>query len=169
MRLTPSAEELQTIKKLNLRDPWIWLATWGGHGFMKPAPGTWGSVGALPFAVIFHVLGGPFLLLIAIIALYFLGLRATEKFQKQTGTQDSAMIVVDEVVGQWIPLLAFTMDPFHVLISFIFFRFFDIVKPWPVSWCDQKLPGAKGVMLDDVAAGLYALLCVIGLQYAGLG
>ncbi len=65
-------------------------------------------------------------------------------------------MVVDEVVGQWLTLLSAALDPLLYLAGFAFFRGFDIVKPWPIGWADRRIPGAYGVMLDDVLAGLYA-------------
>jgi phosphatidylglycerophosphatase A len=169
MNFMPSHQDLETIKKLNLKDPWIWLATWFGMGFLKPAPGTWGSLGALPFGFAIYMIGGDIALLIGIIGLTYLGYRGADVFGKQTQTDDNSMIVVDEVVGQWIALLGTAMNPLLVFLSFVLFRFFDITKIWPVCWFEKKLPGAAGVMADDIAAGIYALLCIAGLKYAGLG
>ena len=78
---------------------------------------------------------------------------------RETGIEDPGLVVIDEVVGQWLSLLTTPLDPIGYLIAFFFFRFFDILKPWPACWADSKLHSATGVMLDDVFAGLYALLC----------
>jgi phosphatidylglycerophosphatase A len=169
MNLLPKSDDFVVIRKLNLKDPWIWLATWFGMGFLRPAPGTWGSLGALPFGIIIYMASGVFGLLIAIFILGWFGARATQAFQNQTDTDDNKMIVVDEVAGQWIPLLAAGLNPWLIGFSFILFRFFDITKIWPVNWCEKKIPGALGVMADDIAAGLYALICIMGLRYAGFG
>jgi phosphatidylglycerophosphatase A len=82
------------------------------------------------------------------------------------------MIVIDEVAGQWLTLIPaiglFGFHPLPVLLAFVLFRLFDILKPWPVSYLDKKIEGGLGVMLDDIAAGIYAGLCLTGLYYAGL-
>ena len=78
---------------------------------------------------------------------------------RETNTEDPGMIVIDEVVGQWIALLCVPADWIGYLLAFALFRVFDISKPWPACWADSKLRSATGVMLDDVFAGLYALLC----------
>jgi len=157
------------LKSLNFRDPAVWLATWFGCGLMKPAPGTWGTLGALPFGVMMLVFGGWPVLLAGIIFISWAGRRAADRMEKQMGEHDAGIIVVDEVAGMWLTLLAAKPAALSVALAFLLFRFFDIVKPWPVSWCDRKLEGATGVMADDLAAGVYAALCLLGLHYAGFG
>lgn len=154
--------------KLNYRDPATWVATWGGSGLLKPAPGTWGTLGGLPFGILFLVLGGPTVLALAAIALFPIGLWATRRVEAMTGDHDSGFIVVDEVVGIWITLLFAVATPLSVMLAFGLFRAFDALKPWPVSHFDKNVPGAMGVMLDDVAAGLMAGLCLLGLRYVGI-
>lgn len=154
---------------LDLKKPYVWIATWFGCGFMRPAPGTWGTLGALLPGILLAKAGGWPLLAVGIVIVTLLGLYASREFEKDTGLQDCGMIVIDEVAGIWITLLASTLSPLSILLAFVFFRFFDILKPWPVSWCDRKLPGAWGVMSDDLVAGLYAALCLGGVHYAGLG
>ena len=93
-----------------------------------------------------------------------MGVIASNTYQKLTGEKDSSVIVIDEVVGQLIAMM-FVMDNLVlVFISFIIFRIFDILKPWPASYADKKMTGGFGVMLDDVFAGIYAaiLVCLIG-------
>lgn len=155
---------------LNFKSPATWLATWFGCGLMRPAPGTWGSLGALPFGIIFLALGGPVVLGFACIVLFPLGLWATKLVLAGSGEDhDPQVVVVDEVVGQWIALIPAVLSPLSVLLAFGLFRAFDALKPWPVSYFDRKVPGAAGVMLDDVAAGILAALCILGLRYAGIG
>jgi len=140
---------------------------------MKPAPGTWGSLGALPVGLIVFGATGLTGLGMAILGVFFIGVWAANRFDAAQGTHDSKMIVIDEVAGQWIALLPalyfWGMNPVMLLIGFVLFRFFDILKPWPVCFFDQNISGGLGVMLDDVAAGLYAAVVFIGMYYAGLG
>lgn len=165
MRLKP--QDRETIQKLNLKHPYVWVATWFGLGFLSPAPGTWGSLGALPFGIIILSVGGPIALAIGALILFPIGIWASHHFERDSGVPDHKMIVVDEVVGQWIALLPALVSPLSILLSFVLFRFFDITKPWPVSYFDQSMKGPYGVMLDDVAAGIMAAAILWGIQHAG--
>lgn len=147
----------------------IWVATWFGCGLMRPGPGTWGTIGALPFGILLYVMGGIPLLLLGIVAVCWLGYFAAKRFEEQAGDHDNSAIVVDEVAGMWIALLPTGMNPLYILLAFALFRFFDILKPWPISWADKKIPGAAGVMIDDIIAGFVAALIIGGLRYAGIG
>lgn len=167
-------EDLEIFKKLDMRQPYVWLATWFGFGFFRPAPGTWGSVGSIPFAIIAFLLAGDRGLLAGIIAISAIGFWASEKFDQATGGHDNKMIVIDEAAGQWIalfPVLHFAgLNPYLIFAAFILFRFFDILKPWPISWFDKSLKGALSVMSDDIVAGLLAAGILWGvIHYAGLG
>lgn len=144
------------------------IATWFGLGFIRKAPGTMGSLGAIPFGLAIHHFFGVEGLLEAAAAVTIVGCWAANEFQKKSGKSDDQRIVVDEVAGQWIALLPAALDPFLILVSFILFRLFDIKKPWPCRRL-EKIPGGVGVMADDVAAGIYAALIVAGLRYAGIG
>lgn len=146
-------------------------------GYLKPAPGTWGSLAALPFVWLLHVLGGPWLFTAAIVALYLVGLWATRGLLAETGNEDPSEIVVDEVVGMWIAMLPASWGVWMVglmrgaepsilalypgwIAAFLLFRLFDIWKPWLVGRADRR-HDATGVMLDDVWAGLFAALVTI--------
>ena len=169
MLISPS--DLETIKKLDLKHPYVWLATWFGSGFLRPAPGTWGSAISIPPALITYAAFGEIGLLTGIILISIAGYWASDLFDKATAGHDNKMIVIDEAAGQWItllPALSFTgLNPLWVLLSFLLFRAFDITKPWPVSWLDQKVKGPLGVMGDDIIAGTMAALCITGIHYAG--
>ncbi|MBR1778618.1 MAG: phosphatidylglycerophosphatase A [Alphaproteobacteria bacterium] len=135
------------------------LGTWFGSGKAPVASGTFGSFAALPFAWGIMMFGGWLFLLISSVIIYFIGVWSADIVMRETGIEDPGLIVIDEVVGQWLALLTAPLDPISYLIAFLFFRFFDILKPWPACWADSKLHSATGVMLDDVFAGLYALIC----------
>lgn len=169
MKLKPAIDH-ELIKRLDFRHPAVWLATWFGTGLAKPAPGTWGSVAALPFGIIIYLAGGQITLLIATAFIFGTGFWAARSFEQMTGKHDASEIVIDEVAGMWLTLAVSTMSPASVGLALLLFRFFDILKPWPVSWCDRKEHGTLGVMLDDIAAGAYAGLALLGIQaYAGIG
>ena len=142
-------------------------------GYMKPAPGTWGSLAALPLGWLIYQIGGIWLFLLAIPATYVKGYIATKIMTEGHDNHDPSEIVIDEVVGQWIALapvlIGATMSGVSALalwpgwiVAFLFFRLYDIMKPGPVGWADRK-DNATGVMLDDVIAGMFAALCVVGL------
>ncbi|MCX7559879.1 phosphatidylglycerophosphatase A [Sulfitobacter sp. F26204] len=147
------------------------IGTVMGVGYIKPAPGTWGSFVALPWAWLLHVLGGLPLLVLAIVAGFFKGWWATAKMTAGSTDHDPSEIVVDEVIGQWIALLPLSYAAWKMEISilamwpgwiaaFLLFRFFDITKLGPVGWAD-RMNTSLGVMLDDVIAGLFAAIVVM--------
>ena len=149
------------------------IGTVFGVGYIRPAPGTWGSLVALPWAWLLHVLGGVPLLLLGVIAAFLKGWWATSKMTEGSDDHDPSEIVIDEVVGQWIALLplsyaAWSNDiPVHVMwpgwiAAFALFRLFDIWKPWIIGWADRR-GDALGVMLDDVIAGVFAAIGVMAL------
>jgi phosphatidylglycerophosphatase A len=149
------------------------IGTVFGVGYIRPAPGTWGSLVALPWAWLLHVLGGFPLLLLGVIAAFLKGWWATSKMTEGSDDHDPSEIVIDEVVGQWIALLplsyaAWSNDiPVHVMwpgwiAAFALFRLFDIWKPWIIGWADRR-GDALGVMLDDVIAGVFAAIGVMAL------
>lgn len=165
MKLTLPDPEI--IKKLDFKNPAIWIATWFGCGLMRPAPGTWGTIGGLPLGLIL-LLGGELYLIAGIMLIFTLGLWACRKFEEMTGTHDNSMIVVDEVAGIMIALLGSTLSPVSIVLAFVLFRFFDILKPWPIRALDRNVKGPLGVMIDDVAAGLAAAACLSGIHYYAL-
>lgn len=133
------------------------VATMGGVGRLKPAPGTWGSLLVLPAALL-----GPVATLSLAILVTIIGFYAVRDVLRETPDQDPGWIVVDEAAGMLIALAGLSVDAniWGVLIAFSLFRIFDILKPWPISWADQQ-EGAFGVMLDDVVAGALAALALI--------
>ncbi len=148
--------------------PWLpssLLATWFGAGLLPWAPGTWGSLAALPFGVALFWLSGPLGLLLAAAAVFGLGLWAAQAYEQVAAVKDPGAIVIDEVAGQWIALIPAGLNPPAVLLAFLLFRVFDVAKPWPVGWADRHLKGALGIMADDVIAGLYAAAVLYGLLW----
>lgn len=139
-----------------------WLAVWFGAGLLPRAPGTWGSLIALFMGAGILGLWGVGALGLGIVIVVITGIWAAELHQQISGWHDRGEVVIDEVAGQWITLLPlgfFTVTQSQALdlfLAFLLFRGFDIIKPWPVDIIDLRLKGGRGVMLDDVAAGLYA-------------
>ncbi len=142
------------------------IATWFGVGLLPRAPGTWGSLAALPLAWIIVAELGPLAFPVVIALVFAAGWWASAEVVKRGGGADPSYIVVDEVVGQLIALSVVPADPLYYALAFLGFRFFDIVKPWPISWADRRVKGGLGVMLDDVFAGLaVAIIFVVYLYF----
>ena len=156
------------------------VATVFGLGFLPGGPGTWASVAAIPLAWGLHVLGGFWLVAAVTVLLFGLGYWAATVYAP--AGSDPAEVVIDEIVGMMVTLWPLSygigvvaardpqVDPTIFpwpgwVVGFLLFRFFDILKPWPVSWADRK-PGPTGVMLDDVVAG--AISAVIVMIAAGV-
>ena len=149
------------------------IATLMGVGYIRPAPGTWGSLVALPYAWLLHYIGGLPLLALGIVAAFLKGWWATAKMTEGSEDHDPSEIVIDELVGQWIALLPLSYAAWSMEISilamwpgwiaaFALFRFFDITKLGPIGWADRR-GDPLGVMLDDVIAGVFAALGVVAL------
>ncbi len=156
------------------------LATFFGVGFLPWAPGTWGSLAAIPVAWAIHWLGGFPALLAAAVLITLLGWLAVATAATDSEDVDPGEFVIDEVAGMFVALLPLSAglwfasaDPWVFpwpgwVAAFILFRLFDIWKPWPVSRADRR-GDALGVMLDDVIAGAFAAICVTALAWAAHG
>lgn len=151
---------------LPFRHPAVLIATWFGAGLSPWAPGTAGSLAALPIAWVLAWTGGATALLAAAVVAFAAGWWASDVVARASGIKDAASIVIDEVVGQWLTLAVAPLDPLAYAAGFALFRFFDIVKPWPVSWADRAVPGGLGIMLDDILAAAYAaVLLALGRYF----
>lgn len=145
------------------------LATGFGLGLIKLAPGTWGSLGALAVGFAIGSLYGPPGITLAALMAFLIGLWASHHATRHSGIKDDPRIVIDEIAGQLIALIPAGQDAGSLCLAFLFFRFFDITKPWPARRIDRHWPGALGVMMDDIIAGLYAALLLMGVHLAGFG
>jgi len=145
------------------------IATFFGAGYFPKASGTAGSLTAVPFALAVAHFGGFMALFAWTIALYAAGVAATKEVLKHSKDKDPSFVVIDEACGQSLALLPLSfcgaMNWSLVIAAFALFRVFDIIKPWPASYFDRKLKNARGVMLDDVAAGIYAAIVIIALKF----
>jgi len=142
--------------------PAWWISCAGGIGLASKAPGTWGSLAALPPSYLIATALSPEALLVAALAVAAIGFAAVRAYLGHTdGREDPQEIVIDEVAGQ---MLALSLLPPNFLAyagGFLLFRLFDIVKPFPAGLIDARLGGAAGVMLDDTVAGVYALAAML--------
>ncbi|MDZ7901782.1 MAG: phosphatidylglycerophosphatase A [Rheinheimera sp.] len=132
-----------------------WLALGLGSGLAPKAPGTFGTLAAVPLVVILSffsswvVIG--FLLALSLLAVY-----VCQVVTNDIGVEDHGSIVIDEVVGFAITMWAVPLDFIDLCVGFALFRLFDIVKPWPIRWFDRNIHGGLGIMLDDIVAGILA-------------
>ena len=141
--------------------PAFWLATWFGAGLLPLAPGSWGSLAALPFAaLIVWWSGDPLLLLPAALVVFLLGIWAGGIYAERLGVGDPGPVVIDEVAAQWLTLSVVPLDPILYAIGFFLFRLADTLKPWPANWFDRNMKGGLGIMLDDLFAGIYSIIAL---------
>lgn len=147
------------------------IATWFGSGLLPWAPGTWGSLAALPFAVALAWFGGAWALSIATLLSFIVGVWASQRYANAIGRKDPGSVVIDEVAGQWLAILPIATTFWLYPVAFLAFRLFDITKPWPARNA-ENLPGGMGIMADDIVAGFYAgvvtWLVSIAAQAGGL-
>ena len=144
----------------NLPSYSLWVATFFGAGLLRPMPGTWGTLFALPLGLLICFHYGSIGILIASCFLYFIGVWVSYIWlQHSKEDLDPSSIVIDEAIGIWIALSALdSFDIYQIILAFLLFRILDIWKPFPIGWIDKNIKGANGIMLDDVLAGLIAAL-----------
>lgn len=152
----------------SLSEPTTAIVTFFGVGLLPLAPGSWGSLAALPLGMLLSWIGGWPLLLIAGGIAAVLGWRACDTYLSQTGREDPPEAVIDEVATQWMVMAFVPMTFAGILGAFLVFRLFDTLKPWPASWADAEVEGGMGVMLDDLIAGLYSIPPLVALDIMGI-
>lgn len=150
------------------RDPWLWLATVGGAGCVPRAPGTVGTLVAVPIAFALSPLPLPARLLAALAALA-IAIPVCTRAARLLGARDPAAIVLDEVAGFLLVAAAAPPGASWLAAAFAGFRVLDILKPWPAGWLERRLPGGAGIVLDDVVAALYTLVILQLLSYNVIG
>ncbi len=148
--------------------PAWWISCAGGIGMASKAPGTWGSLAALPPSYLIATLFAPEALLVAALGVAAIGYAAVRTYLQRTGNAaDPQEIVIDEVAGQ---MLTLSLLPPHLATyaaGFLIFRLLDIWKPFPIRWIDRNVAGAAGVMLDDLLAGAIGLIVMkLAVSYA---
>ena len=143
-----------------LSNPIHFLSLGFGSGLSPYAPGTMGTLVAIPLYLLLSQLElVPYLIVVA--AGFCIGVLVCDKTSKALGVHDHSGIVWDEFIGYWITMIAIPAVTWQwILTGFLLFRFFDIVKPWPVKLADKRITGGFGIMLDDLLAGLYGLACI---------
>ncbi|MGD2056875.1 MAG: phosphatidylglycerophosphatase A [Gammaproteobacteria bacterium] len=138
-----------------LRHPLGFLGFGFGSGLAPVAPGTAGTLAAVPLYLLLKDL--PFAGYLAVVALLFLlGLPVCAHAARQLGMHDHPAIVWDEIVGYLVTMICAPPGLVWIVAGFVLFRFFDILKPWPIRWCDRRVHGGFGIMLDDFLAGVFS-------------
>ena len=153
---------MRPTREFLLSHPAHFIALGFGSGLASKAPGTWGTLAALPFFWLAHVIGGQAAVLTAAAIFFIVGIWASEVTGKALGVSDHGSIVVDEIAAFLLVLAFAPTSVAGVIVAFILFRVFDIVKPWPISVADRMIKGGFGVMFDDLLAAIYA---IIGLWF----
>lgn len=135
----------------------MFIASGAYTGYLPKAPGTWGSlIGVGLWAGMQRLELLPYTGIV--FALFVIGAACAGSAEKILDRGDPGIVVIDEIVGQLIALAAAPFHPGAALLGFVLFRFFDILKPFPINWLDKHIHGGLGIMFDDVVAGLYSLL-----------
>ena len=135
----------------------MFIATGFYSGYLPKAPGTWGSLVGLLLFFLLHTLSLEIYLAI-VAGIFIIGTFAAGEAEKIMDRKDPGLVVVDEIVGMLITMIAIPATPLTMALGFVFFRIFDIWKPFPIGLVDQRFHGGLGIMLDDVIAGIYSLI-----------
>ncbi len=149
------------LSLIRLSNPWHLLATGFGSGLSPIVPGTCGTIASIPFYLLLACLPCEWYVGVIILA-GIVGILICHNTSRDMGVHDHGSIVWDEFVGFWVtmlmvPILDLPVLDWHwILLGFIYFRFFDMLKPWPIRWFDKNVHGGLGIMIDDVVAGIIA-------------
>ncbi|MBY8185443.1 phosphatidylglycerophosphatase A [Vibrio fluvialis] len=156
--------------RLSMTNPWHLLATGFGSGLSPVVPGTMGTLASVPFYLLLAQL--PLTLyIVVVIAASLIGIKICQVTSDDMQVHDHGSIVWDEFAGFWITMLIVPMLQLPVfewkwlLAGFVLFRFFDMVKPWPIGWLDKRVHGGLGIMLDDLVAGVMSALALALVGY----
>ena len=145
------------------------IAIFFGAGLAKKAPGTVGSLASLIIWIpLFHFSNSLTLKVLVVLFIFLLGIWASQIGMKAFNKKDPKQVVIDEVAGQGLALILVSATIPNFILGFLLFRFFDILKPWPISLIDKKMHSAFGIMFDDIIAGLFALVSLYTINYFGL-
>ncbi|NOR52329.1 MAG: phosphatidylglycerophosphatase A [Gammaproteobacteria bacterium] len=149
-----------------LKDPIHLLALGFGSGLSPKAPGTAGTLMAIPLYLLLEPLSWPIYLAVVVLTAAA-GIAICDLSARRLGVHDHPGIVWDEFVGYWITMFLAPAGWLWIVTGFVLFRIFDILKPWPISWLDRHVDGGLGIMVDDILAGLFAFGVMQGI-YAWL-
>jgi phosphatidylglycerophosphatase A len=159
----------QIRSRVSLLNPVHFLALGFGSGLATKMPGTFGTLAALPLVVLLSCYSSFNVYLIVTILISIAGIWICGKAADDMGVHDDSSIVWDEVAGMLLTMLAIPLSWQTLLAGFVLFRFFDILKPWPISYLDKHVHNGFGIMIDDVLAGLLSCACLhLGIVFGWL-
>ena len=153
------------LSLISLKNPWHLLATGFGSGLSPIIPGTMGTLASIPLYLLLVQLPFP-AYIVAVVMSCIIGIKICQVTSDDMGVHDHGSIVWDEFAGFWItmslvPMLNIPTDDWKWLFTgFVLFRFYDMVKPWPIGWLDQRIHGGWGIMIDDIVAGIVSSVCL---------
>ncbi|AMA64825.1 Phosphatidylglycerophosphatase A [Candidatus Arsenophonus lipoptenae] len=151
---------------LKLSNPYHLLATGFGSGLSPVIPGTIGSLAAIPCWLFMHKIFSVLACWFIILFGFIIGIIVCQRTSNDIKIYDHKSIVWDEFIGMWITLMYIPLSNWKwLLISFLLFRFFDILKPWPIIWFDRKIHKGIGIMLDDIIASIFAIIIMEMFKY----
>lgn len=153
--INPSFKDLLT-------NPNHFFAFGFGSGLVRKAPGTFGTLAAIPIFWLIQELSWP-LYVLWLLVTFALGVYWCDRSARALGVHDHGGIVWDEMVGYWLTMFLAPAGWLWMLAGFVLFRFFDIIKPWPIGWVDRRVAGGFGIMFDDVLAAVYSWLALQAL------
>ena len=154
--LSEKAKDIKIPAKLIFTDPINFLAFGFGSGLAPKAPGTFGTLACIPLYYYLSQLSFNFYLMSCIIV-SIVGIFICDYTAKKLKIHDHPGIVWDEFAGFFITMIGVSFSWVNIVLGFVLFRLFDILKPWPISWLDRKVSGGLGIMVDDILAGIFAM------------
>src|SRR5690606_30675324 len=151
--------------KISLWHPIHFLSLGFGSGLIPKAPGTFGTLAAIPLVWLLTWLPSWQWYAAVVVIAALIGIWMCHYTARAMGVHDHPAIVWDEIVGFAVAMFLVPMEPLWLVLGFLIFRFFDIKKPGPIGWCDVRLHGGLGIMVDDIIAGIATALCLHGLLW----
>ncbi len=151
--------------RAHLSNPVHFLALGFGSGLAPRAPGTFGTLAAIPLFLLVSGLPLPAYLLLTLLACVA-GVWICGRAARDFGVHDHPAIVWDEIAGFLVTMIAAPAGLLWIVLGFLLFRVFDILKPWPIGWLDRRVDGGLGIMLDDIVAGVFAAVVLQVLAWA---
>ena len=157
------------MKINDLKNPYVMLSSGFGFGLFPIAPGTMGSAfGMCVYILIAHLYLPTLIIYLLLTILLFVGWIAVSKTLKKFGDEDHSEIVIDEIIGMMLVATVLPADPYWAIVAFLLFRFFDIVKPYPINKVDMTYKNAFGIIFDDIIAAVYSIaVLLIAIEFLG--
>ena len=163
-KIPPSTKSIPGIPRAVWRRPLYFVAFGFGSGAMPFAPGTFGTLMAIPFYLLLQDL--PFYLYVTFVIFFAMAsVYLCDKISRDTGTEDHPGMCIDEFVGFFVTMMHADTGSGWIILGFVLFRIFDIWKPWPIRVIDKKIHGGLGMVLDDMVAGLFGCIVMQCLMF----